>query len=432
MAQSRRYFLLAAGAAAGTTLRAFGANDQIGFGFIGSGIRGTILLHEFQSLPGIRPVAVADLYDGYLLRAKEQTGGKIDTTKDYRAVIGHKDVDVVVIATPDHWHTQLTVEALQAGKHVYIEKPMTWSIEEGPKIIAAVKKSGKVLQVGSETKTEPPTLKAREIVASGVLGKIDLIRMVNNRNTPEGAWEYPIPPDASEQTIDWPQFLGRAPKRAFDPKVFCRWRCWWEYSGGVATDLFVHQLTMLHEVMNVKGPSSVVSQGGIYRWNDGRTVPDMMESSYDYGGAFQAYLCVNLSCGFREHGMVIQGSEATLVQDGERLTLYPEPRYENVQRYGSSSWPKAMRAKYFDEHGWSPDGRPLHPPPPRKNPEEIKYEPGPSHYEYFLKSLRDGLPSQENEEDGHFAAGAAHLANLAYRRGRRVRWDLETNQVSEG
>ena len=121
---------------------------------------------------------------------------------------------------------------------------------------------------------------SREIVKSGVLGKVNMVRMENNRNNPEGAWVYPVPPDATPQTIDWQRFLGPAPKRAYDPKVFFRWRCWWEYSGGVATDLFVHMLSQMHEFMDVTGPKSVVSNGGIYRFDDGRTVPDVMNSVY--------------------------------------------------------------------------------------------------------------------------------------------------------
>jgi predicted dehydrogenase len=291
MSDSRRQFLGRTGAAAvyslvssGFALQAAGANDQIGFGFIGTGVRGSELLGEFKDIAGVRPLIVADLYDDYLERAKEQTNGTIETTKEYRAVLDRKDVDAVVIAAPDHWHKHMVLDALAAGKNVYIEKPMTWSIDEGEEIIAAVKRTGRLLQVGSQGKTSMLTVKAREIVKSGALGKVNMVRMANHRNNPQGAWVYPIPPDASPRTIAWEKFHGSAPEKDFDPKIFFRWRCWWDYSGGVATDLFVHLLTWLHEVMDVRGPKSVVSQGGIYRWNDGRNVPDVMNSVYDYDG----------------------------------------------------------------------------------------------------------------------------------------------------
>jgi predicted dehydrogenase len=437
MVKSRRDFLSAAGAAivyqlvgARPSLKAASANDQIGLGFIGTGIEGAMLLGQFMKISGVRPIIVADLYDGYLQRAKEQTGGTIETTKDYYAVLNRKDVDAVVIATPDHWHKRMVLDSLAAGKHVYIEKPMTWSIEEGKEIIRAVQQSGKLLQVGSQPKSSPLTAKAKEIVKSGILGKITMVRMSNNRNTPEGAWVYPIPPDASPQTIDWRAFLGHTRKRPFDPKIFFRWRCWWEFSGGVATDLFVHLLTWLHEAMSVTAPVSVVSQGGLYRWKDGRTVPDVLNSVFEYGEGFLADMYVNLCNSRAGQPTTIMGTEGTLVQEGARLVLYPENIPPDVQVYGSSAWPKALRTAYFEKNGYTPDGRPTTPLPPPKQPQTIPVERGPSHYEHFIISLREGKPSVENVYEGHYAAAGAHLANIAYRKGRRVRWDPKTGKVS--
>lgn len=439
MGQSRRQFLGKAAAAvvyklvdSGSQLKAAGPNDQIGFGFIGTGIQGAILMEQFIKMPGVRPVVVADLYDGCLQRAKEQTNGVIETTKHYHEVLNRKEVDAVVIATPDHWHKRMVLDALAAGKHVYIEKPMTWSIEEGKDIIDAVNRSGKLLQVGSQPKTSALTAKTREIVKSGALGKVTMVRMSNHRNSPEGAWVYPIPPDASPQTVDWNQFLGQRPKRPFDPKVFFRWRCWWEFSGGVATDLFVHLLTWLHEAMDVTGPVSVVSQGGLYHWKDGRNVPDVMNSIFEYETGFLADMYVHLCNGRSAQPTTIMGTEGTLVQERSKLVLYPERAASEVQVYGSSAWPKELRTAYFESHGYTAEGKPKSPLPPPKEPEEIPVERGPSHYEYFVISLREGQPSRETATEGHYAAGAAHLANMAFRKGRRMRWDLKTGKVSEG
>jgi predicted dehydrogenase len=328
----------------------------------------------------------------------------------------------------------MTLDTLSAGKHVYIEKPLTWSIEQGREIIAAEKKSGKILMVGSGAKTSAMTAKARELIKSGALGKVNMVRMANNRNSPEGAWVYPVPPDASEKTIDWQRFLGPAPKRTFDPKVFFRWRCWWEYSGGVATDLFVHMLSQLHEVMDVAGPKSVVSLGGIYRWDDGRTVPDVMNSIYEYEPGWLADLYVNLGNSRAPHGSVIMGSEGTLALGGGfgrgGLTVQPEPEPLKAQNYGSIGWPKKMRQEYFESNGFTQEGRPKT-PPVQKKPIEAAVERGPSHYEHFILSLRNGTPSKENATEGHLAAGAAHLANLAYKKGRRMVWDTKSGKVSE-
>ena len=437
MQHTRRNFLRNSGAAAivykivdgGFQMKAAGPNDKIGMGFIGVGIRGSYLLENFKAVPGVRPVIAADLYNGHLDHAKEVTDGKIETTRDYHAVISNKDVDAVVIATPDHWHRQMMLDALAAGKHVYVEKPISWSIEQGKELVEAAEKSGKLVMVGSGAKTSPLTVKAREIVKSGVLGKVNMVRMENNRNNPEGAWVYPVPPDASPKTVDWARFLGPAPKRAYDPKVFFRWRCWWEYSGGVATDLFVHMLSGLHEMMDVTGPKSVVSNGGIYRWDDGRTVPDVMNSVYEYPQNFIADIYVNLGNSHGISGTVIMGSEGTLIMPERgaqrgKLMVYPEPKFPEAQRYAVNCWPKTMRDEYFASFK---SDRPTQPAA-----KEIAVERGPQHHEYFIMSLREGLPSKESAADGHYAAGAAHLANLAFRKGRRMQWDLKTNKVTEG
>ena len=444
MAENRRSFLRKAAAAAiayrlvgsGPSLKAAGPNDQVGLGFIGMGIQGNNVLHAFQAIPGVRVLGVADLYDGHLARARELTDPSLFTTKDYHQILARKEVDAVVIATPDHWHRQIVLDALGAGKDVYIEKPMTWNIEQGKEIMAVVKKTNRILQVGSQAKTSAITAKAREIVKSGVLGKVSMVRMANHRNSPAGAWVYPIPSDASPQTIDWERFLGPSPKRPFDPKIFFRWRCWWEYSGGVATDLFVHMLTTLHEIMDTVGPKSAVSQGGLFRWNDGRTVPDVMDTIFEYPEGFVANLYVNLANSRALHGSVILGTEGTLLLGGGRgnqaaaLTLYPEPPVPPAQVGEVQHLSDAMRREYFESLGYTADGHPKSPLPPPKAEQTFDVERGPSHYEYFIMSLRDRSPSREDAVAGHYAAGAAHLANLAYRRGKRAQWDLKTGKVS--
>jgi predicted dehydrogenase len=436
---SRRAFLSTAAPAtvfylAGRAPRlgaAMAVNSQVALGFIGSGIRGTQLIDDFKRVDGVRMLAVADLYDGCLTRAKEQISPDIQTTKDYRAVLDNKDIDAVVIATPDHWHKRMVLDALAAGKHVYIEKPLTWSLEEGEEILKAEKAAGKLIQVGSQGKTSALTAKAREIVQSGELGQITMVRMSNHRNSAQGAWKYEIPPDASPRTIDWKAFLGPRPDRPFDARTFFQWRCWWEFSGGVATDLFVHLLTWLHEVMDVKAPASVVSQGGLYFWKDGRDVPDVMNSIFEYPEGFVADMYVHLANSAPSQGNLIMGTRGTLIEErSSKLILIPEPVDLNVQSYGTLQWPKAARAQYFLSKGWTADGRPKTQPEPRPEPREIPVERGLSHAAYFIQSIREGKPSRETALEGHLAAGAAHLANRAWREGRKLRWNWQTNTVS--
>jgi predicted dehydrogenase len=437
MESTRRHFVRSAGAAAvfyklagpKPQLKAAGPNDQIGMGFIGVGIRGSYHLDIFKKTPGVRPIVAADCYDGHLAWAKETTEGKIETTRDYQAVLSRKDVDAVVVSTPDHWHCRMVLDALAAGKHVYIEKPMTYTIAEGKLVCDAVKKSGKLLMVGSQNKTSALTAKAREVVKSGALGKVNMVRLATYRNSPEGAWVYPVPEDASPQTIDWSRWLGPAPKHPFDAKRFFRWRSWWEYSGGVATDLWVHELTTMHEIMDVKGPKSAVAQGGIFRFDDGRTCPDLLTGLYEYPG-FVLEITANLGNSNRNAGTVIMGSEGTMTFGRAGVTVAYEPAYSPVAWYGLNGWTKAAREKYLEPLGFGGGQRP--PLPPTKAPETLKVERGFEHWEYFLKSLREGTPSMESAEEGHHAAGAAHLGNMAFRKKRRLQWDLASNKVSEG
>lgn len=421
-----RRSLLSRAAGAAVVYRAAGAPVQTGakgevtVGFIGSGIRGKGLIDEFKTVEGFRGLAVADVYDGCLQRAKEQLGDSIKTMKDYRRILDDKQIQAVVIATPDHLHKRMVLDALSAGKHVYCEKPLTWTHSEGKQIIAAAAKSGKLVQVGSQGKTTTLVAKAKQIIASGTLGKINMVRLSEHRNTAEGAWVYPVPPDASESTIDWMRFIGDTQRKPFDPKIFFRWRCWWEYSGGVATDLFVHQFTTLHEMLGVEHPESAVSMGGIFKWNDGRTVPDVMNSMLQYPQGFVVDLYVNLANGNnRGRGIWVMGSEATLQLEAGRINLFPEPVFAEVQQYGSEFMPKKMRDDYLKSFEGKPGTQ-------MKTPEEITVERGPIHVAYFIQSILENKPSAESAEAGHNAASAAHLCNAAYKETRRATWgDLD-------
>jgi predicted dehydrogenase len=296
-------------------------------------------------------------------------------------------------------------------------------------MMEAEKKHGKVVMVGSGGKTSAMAQKVKELIASGAVGKVSLIRMANHRNSKEGAWVYPIPPDASPRTIDFERFLGSAPKRDFSPEHFFRWRCWWEYSGGVATDLFVHLLTTLHEVMQVRAPVSVVSQGGLWFWKDGRTVPDVLESVFEYPEGFLAQMCVHLKNSAPAPGMIIYGSEGTMVWDRDKVVVTEEAEDRDIQFYGTYAWPKEMRQQYLAAKGIDP-ANPRPSWPQRPQPKEYRVERGPGHTDYFLESIRESKPSREPAIEGHAAAGAAHLANRAYRESRKLRWDFATNKVS--
>ena len=416
--RTRRSFLKnsAVALAAAAPLAKAAPSDRVNMGFIGIGIRGNHLLRTFTQFPDVNPVAVCDLYDGYLETAREITNPKIATTRDYRAILDRKDIDAVTIATPDHWHTRILLEAVAAGKDVYCEKPMTWSVDEGNRIVAAMKKSDRILQIGSEGKSSANTAKAREIVKSGVLGKINLVRVTDYRNSKDGAWVYPIPPDASLETVDWNRFLGSTAKIPWSPERFFRWRCWWEYSGGIATDMFVHFLTTLHEVLDARRPRSAVANGGIYKWKDGRAVPDVFTAVFEYPGDYQVQLMMNFDStkgAVQGRGMTIMGSDATLVVGGRDggLVLYRED--PNKVDWQQAVWfPKRLREQFDAEQ----KAKPMQPVPPEMEVIEVPRDPNRlTHMGMFLKSVKDRSPSVEDAECGHNAAAGAHMANYAFR-----------------
>jgi predicted dehydrogenase len=243
---TRRHFLGATAMGAGIAgelladaPQSTSSNDRIRVAVIGNGIQGFGDARMSISA-GAEMVACADVYEGRLTRAKEAWGNQVFTTRDYREVLARKDVDAVIIAVPDHWHRQIAIDAMNAGKDVYVEKPMVQLIEEGHDVIEAQKRTGRILQVGSQRVSSVVYQKAKELVENGAIGEINLVEAWVDRNSAIGAWQYSIPPDASPTTIDWDRFLGRAPKRPFEPIRLFRWRNYRDYGTGVGGDLFVH------------------------------------------------------------------------------------------------------------------------------------------------------------------------------------------------
>ncbi len=302
-------------------------NDRIQVGIIGVGARvQSGVLQAAVAVPGVEVIGVCDAYKGRVARALERLEGRAKDYGDYRALLADKSIDAVIIATPDHWHKQQTIEALAAGKDVYLEKPMTLAIDEGPEMYAAAEKSGRILQIGSNGMSSKLQQTAREIIKSGKLGEINLVRASYDRNSDSGAWIYPIPPDADPKTVNWDMFLGPAPKRPFSLERFFRWRCFWDYSGGISTDLFVHLMTTIHYVMGATVPEMVVATGANYRHQKTHEVPDTLNASVVYG---KENFSVSLSGTFNsaaagESGFAIMGNEGSLVFRGDRMTFTPE------------------------------------------------------------------------------------------------------------
>jgi predicted dehydrogenase len=303
--------------------RVIGANDRIHIGHIGCGGQGSThirMLKEQASDQNIQSIAVCDIYERRLNEAKATTGGQ--PFHDYRKLLVNPDVDAIWIATPEHWHARMAMDALEAGKHVYLEKPMTRHLDEALKLRAAVKRTGKVLQVGSQGCTDPKWHRAAELIKQGKLGKIVWSQASYCRNSLEGEWEYGIDKDASESNIDWAAFLGPAPKRPFDKERFFRWRKYWDYSAGITSDLFPHRLNPLMLALGPEYPTRVACTGGIYVQKD-REVPDTTTMIVDYPSGHTVLVAGSTA---NEQGLEdeIRGHKATMYLGGNSIEIRPE------------------------------------------------------------------------------------------------------------
>jgi predicted dehydrogenase len=460
MGQTRRHFLhTGAGAGAGLALspvalasaaqnqsaagtRAQGsANDNIQIALIGAGGMGMGDLRYALSLPGIQVVAAADVYDGRLKRCRELWGDGLFTSRDYREVLARKDVDAVIVATPDHWHAQIATDAMNAGKDVYLEKPMIQRLEDGPPLIEAARKTGRILQVGSQYVSSIIYHKVRDLIGSGAIGTLNMVEAVLDRNTAMGAWQYTIPPDASPQTVDWDRFQGRAPKRPFDAKRVFRWRNYQDYGTGVAGDLFVHLLSGIHVATNSLGPVRAYATGGLRYWDDGRDVPDVMLALYDYGKteshpAFNLALRVNFKSSVPQERFEFRfvGSEG-IIDAGSTVKLSKPPRetepgawVDTFARETQQEYMKSYRQQYPRREASADTMLP-------QQVEEFVPPPGYSahleHHRVFWSAVRSRKPVVEDAVFGMRAAGAALLSNLSYAGNRIVGWNPQAMQVKK-
>lgn len=414
--------------------RPAGPNDRVNLGFIGFGIRGNILLEAAKETGQANLVEACDCYQGHLARAKERTDGKIATNfAQYKKLLERKDIDAVVIASPDHQHLPMVLDAVSAGKDVYIEKPMTLRIEDGPKIIEAARRTKRMVQAGSQWVSSDQMKKAREIVASGKLGKVTKVTASYNRNTSTGAWNYPIPLDLKEGVnFDWAEWLGDAPKVAYSPERVFRYRKYWDYSGGISTDLFVHLITSIHFIMGSDMPKSVMACGGILHRHDGREVPDTLDALFDYGD-----FCVCMSSTFNStssagQGIQFLGTDGSLsLRPTESMTQQGEFKAEGYD-YSIDSWPKTMQDEFMNQgsHRQESEGN-----GPKPVPEDIAFENKADstvlHLANFFEAVRTRRPSYETAEVGHRAAAAGHMVNLSYRSGKKMVWDAAAGAARE-
>jgi predicted dehydrogenase len=409
------------------------ANDNIQLALIGAGIQGQSDTKYALQVPGVKLVAVADCYDGRLAHAKELWGADLFTTRDYREILARKDVDAVLIATPDHWHKQAAIDSLRAGKDVYLEKPMIHLYSDGPEIIEAVRSTNRILQVGSQRVSSIVYAKAKELLASGAIGKLNMVSAFWDRNSSIGAWNYSIPLDASTETCDWPEFLGSAPKIPFSAERFFQWRKWKDYGSGVAGDLFVHLFSGTHFITGAHGPTRAFATGGLRFWKDGRDALDVMLALFDYPD-FNLSLHVNFVNGGQEsEGFLFTGSEGIMEISGKTVTVSRTPP-EREPGYTVSTFTEAMQKEYIEQYRKKyPIEHPGGPPPleVQKYTAPEGYADNYDHFHNFFDSVRSRKPVVEDATFGFRAAGAALLSNLSIERDSVVHWDPEAMKITE-
>ena len=416
------------------------ANDRIQIACVGMGIMGHSDVHAALHTDGIELVSVADCYDGRLQHTKEVFGNQVKTTRDYRELLEDPSVDAVIVATPDHWHHTVTVDALKKKKPVYCEKPMVHHINEGHEVIKAHEEAGLPMQVGSQYVSSIVFQKARDLMKEGAIGDLNYVEAFVNRHSALGAWQYSIPTDASPETIAWNTFLGDAPKIAFDPVRFFRWRNYRDYGTGIPGDLFVHLFSMLHMVTGAIGPEKIYATGGLRYFNDGREVPDIMLGLYDYPRtenhpAFNLSLKVNFADGegSEEVGIKFVGSEGAMKVGFTSLTLsknkFPEaPGYEGWNSFGTFSeaeqkeFVKEYNKKYGDlkPRMLDPDNM-VYKAPSGYTGESMHYD----HLANWFDAIRGRGETVEGPVFGLRAAGPALASNISYFENRIVKWDPE-------
>lgn len=413
-------------------LESYSANDQINLGLIGSGIQGIYDTTAALKVDGVKLVAVCDLYTGRLDRAKELWGNDIMVTRDYRELLDRKDIDAVIVATPDHWHKKITIDAMNAGKAVYCEKPMVQNFSEGHEIIKVQKETGMVCQIGSQGMSSLGNEKAKRLYEDGAIGEVVMLDMFNDRYSAEGAWQYPIPPDANPDTVDFDTFLGRAPKIPFDTTRFFRWRNYRDYGTGVAGDLFVHAFSTLNYILNSSGPTRALSTGGLRYWKDGRDVPDVTLTFYDYPktsthAAFNASFRVNFIAGsgggggFKlvgtegemevgQNSVKLTRSKLGMVPGGYSMIAYTEATQQKIKEgYAAQNLESRTSQLGTGTTTW-------------EAPSDYKG----GHYDHFYNFFQGIRTKKEIIEDATFglrAAGAALLANESYYQQKPVIWN---------
>jgi len=409
---SRRAFLAQATAApamaAPASSRVLGANDRINIGMIGVGSKGRghlrLLGARAESANDVRIAAVSDVYRLRLEEALTQAGLPAgDGYVDYRDLLARPDIDAVWISTPDHWHAAMAIDALEAGKDVYLEKPMTYTVEEARRLAEKVRTNGRVLQVGSQHVSDQRYHEAKRVVDQGWIGPVLWAQKTYCRNSLYGEWNYTVDAEGTSEDIDWDRFLGTAPARPFSAERFFRWRKYWDYSGGIATDLFYHRLAPLMLMMGRQFPRRVSAHGGIYVHRD-REVPDTYATLIEYDGYF-VNLASSMASSAGNTGMptMVYGHEGAISFLPGAIEVRPE--YQFAAKFKEATGAEVLRVE-VEQGNVSAD-----------------------HVANFLECIRSRRRPAFDAYFGYQAMTAIRLGVDSYRSGRMIAFDPDTQRV---
>lgn len=376
--------------------RILGANETLQIGCIGTGGRAQALMRNIERIANARISAVCDVWSENLEKAKQIAGPAAFATGDYRELLARRDVDAVLIGAPDHQHVPLTVAACRAGKDVYVEKPLTHSREEERAVLDAVRQSGRIVQVGTQQRSMPHMKKGRDMVLAGKIGKVHKAHITWNRNAPRAAQRYQI--DAAK--VDWKAWLGPARPQDFDPYRFRQWRWFWDFGGGIFTDLMVHQIDIVHWILGLDHPATAASIGDWFSAKGVWETPDTVQTILRYPDAeVQVYFEGTFSNARNAAMIELMGTDGTLYLDRGRYELYPETR---TNKFAYEEWVLGAGPRGADFYG-NPNGELLH-------------------LTDWIEAVRARRPPAAPVEAGVSSAAAAHLANQALRSGQVAKW----------
>ncbi len=404
--------------------RILGANDRIQVGFIGYGLIGAQHVYDFKNQRDVDMAAMSDTFQPRLEQGVQACGGKARAYKDFRKLLDDKDLQAVVVSTPDHWHALMAIMACAAGKDVYVEKPMTLFVREGQWMIKAARKYNRVVQCGTQQRSGRHYQKAKELIKSGYIGKLHSIRMSSFRNVMPG---FGTPADdKAPSEFDYDMWLGPAPKRPYNPhRGLYHFRWYWDYSGGQMTNLGAHQIDIAQWYMGVKGPKSVTSIGGRLALEQAGETPDTQDAIYDYGGVTSIWSHREANQGRRgpgSWGLEFHGTKGTLSIGRGGYEVIPDMKSD----------PTNLIPVFRGHPGGGPARSQAKPEP---WVEAVK-EPGDPneqfdlHVRNFLDCIRSRQRPIADVEDGHQTAIACHLANISLRLGgRRLQWDPEKETI---